>query len=180
MRILSHFVFVLAPHFCFHDLRDVPTVVGSGRYRPPLRKNSHHSDKIATTTNSLTSTKIWKYLVSITSWFTQHIRMYIHSVYKEFPRHYLNIEIENHKFWKFKTHLYSHHSSKPRHITVHEMWLAQIFNNAQLRAKWLSQIFSNGQLHAMWVAQIFNSRQLHAIWLPWFPQQHTVSYMQCD
>ena len=43
---------------CGDNLRDVPTVVSSGRYRPPLRKNSHHSDKIATTTNSLTSTKI--------------------------------------------------------------------------------------------------------------------------
>ena len=40
------------------ECRVVPTVVGSDRYRPPLRKNSHHSDKIATTTNSLTSTKI--------------------------------------------------------------------------------------------------------------------------
>ena len=44
--------------------------------------------------------------------------MYIHSVYKESPRHYLSIEIKDHKFWKFKTHLYNHHSSKPGHITV--------------------------------------------------------------
>ena len=50
-------------------------------------------------------------------WFTQHIRMYIHSVYKESPRHYLSIEIKDHKFWKLKTHLYNHHSSKPGHIT---------------------------------------------------------------
>ena len=26
-------------------VRNVPTVIGSGRLRPPLRKNSHHSDK---------------------------------------------------------------------------------------------------------------------------------------
>ena len=44
--------------------------------------------------------------------------MYIHSVYKESPRHYLSIEIKDHKFWKFKTHLYNHHSSKPGHITA--------------------------------------------------------------
>ena len=44
--------------------------------------------------------------------------MYIHSVYKESPRHYLSTEIKDHKFWKFKTHFYSHHSSKPGHITV--------------------------------------------------------------
>ena len=43
--------------------------------------------------------------------------MYIHSVYKESPRHYLSIEIKDHKFWKFKTHLYNHHFSKPGHIT---------------------------------------------------------------
>ena len=38
----------------FINVRDASTVVGSGRYPPPLRKNSHHSDKIATTTNSST------------------------------------------------------------------------------------------------------------------------------
>ena len=43
--------------------------------------------------------------------------MYIHSVYKESPRHYLSTEMKDHKFWKFKTHLYNHHSSKPGHIT---------------------------------------------------------------
>ena len=61
-----------------------------------------------------------KCLVSITSWFTQHICMYIRSVYRESPtpRHYLSIEIKDHKFWKFKTYLYNHHSSKPEHITV--------------------------------------------------------------
>ena len=44
--------------------------------------------------------------------------MYIHSVYKDSPRHYLSIEIKDHNFWKFKTHLYNHHSSKPGHITA--------------------------------------------------------------
>ena len=33
----------------------------------------------------------------------------------------MSIEIKDHKFWKFKTHLYNHHSSKPGHITVLRM-----------------------------------------------------------
>ena len=44
--------------------------------------------------------------------------MYICSVYKEFPRHNLSTEIKDHKFWRFKTLLYNHHSSKPGHIPV--------------------------------------------------------------
>ena len=42
--------------------------------------------------------------------------MYICSVYKEFPRYNLSIEIKDHKFWRFKTLMYNHHSSKPGHI----------------------------------------------------------------
>ena len=34
--------------------------------------------------------------------------MYICSVYKEFPRYNLSIEIKDHKFWRFKTLLYNH------------------------------------------------------------------------
>ena len=34
----------------------------------------------------------------------QHIHKYIHSVYKESPRHYLSTEIKYHKFWMFRTH----------------------------------------------------------------------------
>ena len=48
---------------------------------------------------------------------TQHICMHTHSVYKESPRYYLSIEIQDQKFWKFKTHLYNHHSPKTEHIT---------------------------------------------------------------
>ena len=87
----------------------------------------HHSEKIATTQIKqpplqthwpvLKYQHEWKCLVSITSWFTQHIRMYIHSVCKESSRHYLSIETKDYKFWEFKTHLYSHYSSKPGHIT---------------------------------------------------------------
>ena len=40
-------------------------------------------------------------IVSITSWFTQHIHMYLHSVYKK-SRHYVSIETKDHKVWKFK------------------------------------------------------------------------------
>ena len=29
--------------------------------------------------------------------------MYVRSVYKESPRHCLSIEVEDHKFWRFKT-----------------------------------------------------------------------------
>ena len=47
--------------------------------------------------------------------------MYIHSVYKESPRHYLSIEIKDRKFWKFKAHFYNHHSSKSGHITVYRI-----------------------------------------------------------
>ena len=43
-----------------------------------------------------------KCLVSITSWFTQYIHMYIHSVYKESPRHYLSIETKDYKFGNLK------------------------------------------------------------------------------
>ena len=43
--------------------------------------------------------------------------MYIHSVYKESPRHYLSIEIKDHKILKFKTHVCNHHSLNPGHIT---------------------------------------------------------------
>ena len=42
--------------------------------------------------------------------------MYICSVYKEFPRYNLSREIKDHKFWRFKTLLYNHHSLKPGHI----------------------------------------------------------------
>ena len=42
----------------------------------------------------------------------QHIRMYIHSVYKESPRHCLSIESKDHKFWRLKICLYSHHPLK--------------------------------------------------------------------
>ena len=42
--------------------------------------------------------------------------MYICSVYKEFPRYNLNVGIKLQKFWRFKTLLYNHHSSKPGHI----------------------------------------------------------------
>ena len=45
--------------------------------------------------------------------------VYICSVYNEFPRYYLSIEIKDHKFWRFKTHLYNCHSSKPEHIPVY-------------------------------------------------------------
>ena len=40
----------------------------------------------------------------------------LRSVYKEFPRYNLSTEIKDHKFWRFKTLLYNHHSSKPGHI----------------------------------------------------------------
>ena len=53
--------------------------------------------------------------------------MYIHSVYKESPRHYLSIEIKDYRFWKLKTHLYNHHSSKPGHITA---WSDPIFRRS--------------------------------------------------
>ena len=43
--------------------------------------------------------------------------IYIHSVYKESPRHYLSLEIEDHKIQKFKTDLCNHHPLKPGHIT---------------------------------------------------------------
>ena len=91
----------------------------SGRHRPPLRKNNHHSDKIATTTNSLDSTKYqheWKCLTSIVNCFTQHICTYICSVYKEYPRHCLSIEIKDHNFWRFNSNLYNQQASKPGHI----------------------------------------------------------------
>ena len=94
-------------HIVVH-IRDVPTVVGT----------NHHSDKAATTTNSLTSTKIstWMKMLSlIANCFTQHMCMYVYSVYKNFPRHCLSIENKDHKLWRFKTHLYNHHSSKPVH-----------------------------------------------------------------
>ena len=47
-----------------------------------------------------------------------YVRMYVCSVYKEHPWHCLNIKTKDHKFWRFKTHLYSQHSSKPGHIPV--------------------------------------------------------------
>ena len=31
---------------------------------------------------------------------------YTSNVYKESPWHYLNTEIKDHKFWRFKSHLY--------------------------------------------------------------------------
>ena len=42
--------------------------------------------------------------------------MYVCSVYKESLRHSLSIEVKDHKFWRFKAHLYNHHSSKPERI----------------------------------------------------------------
>ena len=48
---------------------------------------------------------------------------YVRSVYKEFPRYNLSIEIKDHKFWRFKTLLYNHHSSKPGHIPAIASWL---------------------------------------------------------
>ena len=50
-----------------------------------------------------------------------YVCAYIHSVYKESPRHYLSIEIKDHKFWKFKAHFHNHHSSKSGHITVYRI-----------------------------------------------------------
>ena len=66
----------------------------------------HHSNKIATTTNSLTSAKSQhelKYLVLIASCFTEHIHTYVRTVYKESPMQCKSIEIKDHKFWRFKT-----------------------------------------------------------------------------
>ena len=58
LHYLDDFLVIGHPGSAECMARDVPTVVSSGQYRPPFRKNSHHSDKIATTTNLLTSTKI--------------------------------------------------------------------------------------------------------------------------
>ena len=62
----------------------------------------HHSDKIATTTNLLTSakrsTQMKKFSLNYQQLYTTH--MYVHRVYKEFPRHCLSKEIKDHKFWK--------------------------------------------------------------------------------
>ena len=77
----------------------------------------HHSEKIATTTNSLTTTKISTFMKILSLNYQQNICMYIHSVYKESPRHYLRIEIKDHNFCKLETDLYNHHSSKPGHTT---------------------------------------------------------------
>ena len=76
-------------------------VVGTNHHS---EKNSHHSDRIATTTNSLTSTKnninmnenVQSQLPA--GLHNTYVCAYIHSVYKESPRHYLSIEIKNHKF----------------------------------------------------------------------------------
>ena len=73
---------------------------------------NHHSDKMTTTTNSLTSTKYqheWKYLYSLASHFTQN------KVSTRNPRHSLSIDI---KFRRFKTPVSNHHSPKPGH-TLH-------------------------------------------------------------
>ena len=40
------------------------------------------------------------------------MHMYVCSVYKESLRHCLSIGVKDHKFWRFKAHLYNHHSSK--------------------------------------------------------------------
>ena len=63
-----------------HTCRYVPTVVSSGQYPPPLRKNSNNSNKIATTTNSLTSTKqgcSYTYSDGRAHFITQHTYCYI-------------------------------------------------------------------------------------------------------
>ena len=46
------------------------------------------------------------------------MHMYICSVYKEFPRYNLSKENKDHKFWRIKTLLYDHYSSKPGHIPI--------------------------------------------------------------
>ena len=38
---------------------------------------------------------------------------------------YLSIKIKDHKFWRFKTHLYNHHSSKPGYIPGKVIWNAE-------------------------------------------------------
>ena len=91
-----------------YHIRDMPTVVGT----------DHHSDKIATITNSLTNTKISRRMkiLILNSQLVYNTHTYIHNVHKESPKHSLSIEIKDHKFWRSKTHLYNHHSSKPGHI----------------------------------------------------------------
>ena len=80
--------------------------------------------------------------------------MYIHSVYKESSWHYLSIEIKNHKFWKFETHLYYHHSSKPGYITGKYVqyvfnselapWSACFGSKARFRIRsWIRQLADN-------------------------------------
>ena len=65
----------------------------------PLVDTDYHSDKIATTTNSLTSakrsTQMKKFSLNFHLLYTTHT--YIHKVYKESPRHFLSIEIKDHK-----------------------------------------------------------------------------------
>ena len=56
--------------------------------------------------------------------------MYMYSVYKEFPRYKLSIEIKDHKFGDLYEHLYvyNHHSSKSGHIDRFDtlQWTTQI------------------------------------------------------
>ena len=107
--------------------RDVLTVVGNGQHQPPLRQNSHHSDKIATTTNLLISTKISTpmkiFNLNCQLLYVTYICSYICSVYKQFPMYNLSTEIKDHKFWRFKAHLYNHRSSKPGHIPIVIHWV---------------------------------------------------------
>ena len=79
--------------------RDVPTVVST----------DHHSDKIATTANSLTSTKIsiWMKILKFqlpVALHNTYICMYVLcSVNKEFPRHYLTKNLKITSFGDFKS-----------------------------------------------------------------------------
>ena len=121
----------------------------------------HHSEKIPTTTNSLKYQHKWKCLASITSWFTQqHIRMYIHSVYKESSRHYLSIEIKDHKFWKFKTHLYNHHSSKPGYVTAMHTRESCIFCVLMLPVVYPLKYLSNACLSCLDSSSCWNASYL--------------------
>ena len=47
--------------------------------------------------------------------YVTHTYVHMYSVYKEFPRYNLSIEIKDHKFGDLK-HLYNHHCSKSVHI----------------------------------------------------------------
>ena len=48
--------------------------------------------------------------------------MYVRSVYKESPRHYLSIEVEDHKFWRFKT-IYITTTLQNLDISLHSIYL---------------------------------------------------------